>query len=110
MQMDVYKAILKYCRSQDDNLDSELSQWEGKLAHLLEAHPELANRGGGGGEEDSEGSDEEDSQGLDYQDISDVPSSLPSEGLCVSMPLSLSLSPHHWSCYSYIIGYSLSAA
>ena len=103
-QMDVYKSILKYCRSQDDDLDSELSQWEGKLAHLLEAHPELANRGRGGGEDSGE-SDEEDSQGLEnYQDLSDVPSSLPSEGLCkcalppVPHPISLSIHVHVFSC------------
>ena len=108
-QMDVYKSILKYCRSQDDDLDSELSQWEGKLAHLLEAHPELANSGERGGGEDSGGSDEEDSQGLEnYQDLSDVPSSLPSEGLCKCalppalhpppLPISLSIHVHVFSC------------
>ena len=102
-QMDVYKSILKYCRSHDDDLDSELSEWESKLAHLLEDHPELAEEGSGS-------SDVEDSQGLDYQDLSDVPSSLPSEGLDLDLTLSIlsSLSLSLSLNYNYIIMMSLS--
>ena len=72
IQVDLYKSIVKFCRSHDD-LDSDLSRWEVRLSQLLEAHPELADGG--------ESEDEEDSQGLDQLELSDAPSSLPSEGL-----------------------------
>ena len=86
--MDVYKSILKFCRSRGD-LETEISKWEGRLSQLLESHPELVN----GAEENSGSSEEDDSQGLDFQELSDVPSSLPSEG----MALILSVCPI--SCY-----------
>ena len=86
--MDVYKSILKFCRSHGD-LEIELSQWEGQLSRLLESHPELVNSGEGNGGS----SDEDDSQGLDCQELSDVPSSLPSEGVVLTLSLSMLLTP-----------------
>ena len=85
--MDVYKSILKFCRS-CGNLETELSQWEGRLSQLLESHPELVNRGEAG---NSGSSDEDDSQGLDCQELSDVPSSLPSEGVVLTLSLCMQL-------------------
>lgn len=88
--MDIYKSILKFCRSHDD-LEAELTQWEVRLSNLLESHPELAN------DTDEESSDYEDSHRLDYQELSDVPSSLPSEGLAswLSVCLYNSSRPFH---------------
>lgn len=77
----MYKSILKFCRSCDDVDTAVVSHWEVRLSQLLETHPQLVARGegdhSGGSEEDEE---EEDSQGLEQQELSDAPSSLPSEG------------------------------